>query len=100
MLGTNIESTHCHQAFLVFPAPSQVRPQRRTLKSYTSSVGLIVAIEGGHDGQSCHSLSDVVACLAPLLPLNDHPVAEVVPGQRCLGLEQPQGPPQGPRRSS
>ena len=43
---------HCQTIQMYFPSTS---------KSYASLVRQIVALEGGNDGQSCHSLSDSVA---------------------------------------
>lgn len=78
---------------------------RSPSKSYASLVRQIVALEGGNDGQSCHSLSDSVAWHHPP-DAPDHPVPPVS-GQRLADppkvssmplMKGAASPPLAPRR--
>ena len=73
-----------------------------TSKSYASLVRQMVALEGGNDGQSCHSLSDSVAWHPPTPQMPPtHPPHCPRSSRRpsCLGATSSRSP-QGPLHAS
>ena len=96
-IKVKVNHNNHHKVYIFFNVSPNVCSS--TSKIHASLVRQIVALEGGNDGQSCHSLSDSVAWHSthPHLPTApDHPVPPVS-GQR---LADPPKVPSKPLQAS
>ena len=93
-IKVKVNHNNHHKVYIFFNVSPNVCSS--TSKIHASLVRQIVALEGGNDGQSCHSLSDSVAWHSthpppPHCPRSSRP--------SCLGAtssRSPQGPLQAP----